>query len=95
MKNFNNIFWKIHSDNDREAPGSAESTLKALNIAKPFIDSNPEVADIACGPGSSAFVLAQALESKIVCIEPHEPFLEQIRKKASDNGNKISCKFTG
>ena len=39
----------------------------------------PLIGDMACGPGASALVLAEALPTaQVICIDLHQPFLDEL-----------------
>ena len=82
----NDLFWKIHSNNRREGPGSEKTTKLALDITRPFLKKDPKVLDIACGTGAASTVLAKELDTKILCMESHQPFLDQLKEKAKNEG---------
>lgn len=89
MKMLPQSFFAIHADVDREGPGDDASTLRALELSgligkgsnKPLA-----VADIACGPGASSVVLAQALPegSKLTCIDYHGDFVRHAERRIKE-----------
>jgi SAM-dependent methyltransferase len=68
------LFWEVHRDLPREAPGSEAETLRAL--AMTGVRGPLRVLDIGCGPGASAEVLLAALpEAEVTGVDLHAPFL--------------------
>jgi len=81
------VFMEIHSGLPRESCGSFESTMRALALAKERLPQFPNVADFACGPGSSAIPLAEALPgANILAVDLHEPFVIEARRRAHAAG---------
>ncbi|UCG32333.1 MAG: methyltransferase domain-containing protein [Phycisphaerales bacterium] len=78
-------FFLLHSDLPREGPGSDEATLQALDRLPPLRPC-PRVLDLGCGPGRHTLVLARHLRTPIIAIDPHEPFLDQLRRRATAEG---------
>jgi ubiquinone/menaquinone biosynthesis C-methylase UbiE len=75
------IFWEIHSGLPREGPGDNESTKKAYMMLKD-LPKNPRILDIGCGPGMQTIELAKLSTGRVVALDNHQPFLEQLRKSA-------------
>jgi serine/threonine-protein kinase HipA len=46
----------------------------------------PRVLDLGCGSGRSTLVLAEALRTKMIAVDNHQPFLEQLRASARERG---------
>jgi len=88
-----NLFWEIHSGLPQEGPGDDNSTLKALALT-PDIPSNPSILDIACGPGRQTIALAKQTSGQIIALDNHQPFLEDVEKRAKVEGlsNSITLK---
>lgn len=79
------VFFEIHSDLPRESAGSIASTLRALDIIKADLPPNPEIADMGCGPGSSAIPLAKALPDAVIhAFDLHTPFLDELSARSPD-----------
>jgi SAM-dependent methyltransferase len=69
----------------RQGPGSDACTREALRRL-PELPAAPRVLDLGCGSGRSALVLAQMLRVKIVAVDTHRPFLDQLRATARERG---------
>ena len=76
------IFWEIHRDLPREAPGSDASTLRAFSMLTGLPES-PFILDIACGPGAQTIALARATNGKITAVDTHQPFLDDLARRAA------------
>jgi len=75
------VFWTLHSDLPREGVGSDATTRALLELARPLPGNR--ALDIACGPGRSALVLADA-GFRVSAVDTHEPFLDRVRAAAGD-----------
>ncbi|HET7788882.1 MAG TPA: class I SAM-dependent methyltransferase [Myxococcales bacterium] len=78
-------FFVVHRDLPREGPGCEAATLKALRLL-PALPAAPRVFDLGCGPGAQTLVLARALGSRVVAVDLHRPFLEQLEGSARQAG---------
>lgn len=80
------IFFEVHSGLPREAPGSSESTARALAAAAQLPEA-PQVLDIGCGPGAQTLDLARLLpRARITAVDAHGPFVEAAAQKAQAAG---------
>ncbi len=77
-----NIFWELHSDLPREAPGDMASTAKALSLI-PNLPKNPQILDIGCGPGMQTLALAKITKGQIIAIDNHQPYLDELQQRAA------------
>ncbi len=76
------VFFDVHSELPREAPGNAESTARALALAGP-LPPRPLIADVGCGPGAQTLDLARFVpDARIVALDAHAPFLDELRRRA-------------
>ena len=80
-----NIFFEVHQDLPREGPGDETSTLRALHYLKDLPDS-PSFLDIACGPGDQTMVLASHSNGHFTAIDTHQPFLDNLARRANQAG---------
>lgn len=80
------VFFNIHRDLPREAPGSKECTLRALELTG-LEGGDLRVLDIGCGPGAQTLDLAEALPgAEIVAVDTHQPFLDDLAGRARERG---------
>jgi SAM-dependent methyltransferase len=78
-------FAILHHGLPREGPGHDDVTREALRRL-PALPPRPVVFDLGCGPGRQTLVLARALETRIVAVDHHQPFLDQLTRIASEQG---------
>ncbi len=79
------VFWAIHSGLPREAPGSDETTLRALSIW-PVLPLDATLLDLGCGPGGQTVTLASATQAHITAVDTHAPFLAELMRRAKHAG---------
>ena len=82
----------LHRPHARQGPGSHASTLLALELARIDRHRPLRIADLGCGTGSSALVLAEHLDGEIVAVDLFEPFLEELRVRA--DARNMSARIT-
>jgi SAM-dependent methyltransferase len=78
-------FFIVHADLPREGPGCEAATLRALRRLPPLPPS-PRVFDLGCGPGAQTLVLARELRTRIVAVDLHQPFLDELERSAARAG---------
>lgn len=69
----------------RQGPGSEAGTREALRRL-PALPAAPRVLDLGCGSGGSTVILAAALRTKVIAIDIHQPFLNQLQMTARERG---------
>ena len=68
-------------------PGDSETSRNFIERLRPDLPQAPRVADLGCGVGASALVLAQALpKSRLLALDLHAPFIERLEIAACDRG---------
>lgn len=84
----------LHLRNDRQGPGDDDETRRAIDLARLDTAARLSVADIGCGTGASALVLADMLNADITAIDAAPAFIDQLRERAADRGldERISAK---
>lgn len=71
----------LHRATERQGPGSTEDSLKALSLIN-FESNTPlKIAEIGCGTGASAILLAQNLNAEIQAIDLFPQFLQVLKEK--------------
>jgi ubiquinone/menaquinone biosynthesis C-methylase UbiE len=88
------IFWEIHSNLPREGPGDSESTARAYAAATD-LPTQPKILDIGCGSGMQTLDLAQLSKGEIIAIDFHQPFLDELARRAKEAGleNQIQTRM--
>jgi SAM-dependent methyltransferase len=79
------VFFAIHRDLPREAPGSDEATLQAFAML-PNLPVGPQILDIGCGPGAQTVALAQVSGGMVTAVDNHQPFLDDLTRRATQAG---------
>ncbi len=70
---------------DRQGPGSDEATRRALSFI-PNINACSHIADIGCGTGSSALLLAADTGAHVTAIDLFPQFLTRLSERATAAG---------
>jgi SAM-dependent methyltransferase len=79
------LFFELFSGLPRQGPGDAAGTLRALALV-PGVGPRTRVLDVGCGTGFHTRVLAQASPARIVAIDNHPPFVEELNRQAQAAG---------
>lgn len=79
------IFWEIHSELPREGPGDNASTRRAFEMMNE-LPAQPNVLDVACGPGMQTMELARLSTGHITALDFHPPFLKEVERRAAQAG---------
>lgn len=78
------IFFEIHKNLPKEAPGSRETTRGVYNLIR-TLPKRPLILDIGCGPGMQSIELAKISNGSIYAVDTHQPYLDSLKKKAEMN----------
>ena len=76
----------LHIDGDRQGPGSNEATRSAIELAGLVGRTDLAVADIGCGTGASALVLASDLDAHVTAVDFLPQFLSRLNSDAEQSG---------
>lgn len=76
----------LYKKNSRLGPGSDEHTRQALRLADLGDATDLAVADLGCGTGASALVLAEELAAPITAVDLFPEFLEELTRRARQQG---------
>lgn len=76
----------LHVTADRQGPGGAAETRRAIELSALSRQRNLKVADIGCGTGASTLVLAQDLDAQIIAVDFLSDFLDVLRSRAARAG---------
>lgn len=83
------LYEVFHPSLPRLGPGDDRATQKALqialsNIPKPSRELN--ILDLGCGNGAQTLQLARHTESKVLAVDNHQPFIEELKRRAELEG---------
>ncbi|WP_414552047.1 class I SAM-dependent methyltransferase [Anabaena sp. CCY 0017] len=85
------IFFQIHQNIPREGPGDSESTKNAF-LKSVDLPPHPQILDIGCGPGFQTLDLASLTNGKIIAIDNHSVYVNELKQKVLQQG--LSEKIT-
>ena len=75
----------LHKGNQRQGPGGGEQTKQALQLAGVMNSTQPlQIADIGCGTGASALILAENLNATITAVDLFQDFLDVLSADAEE-----------
>jgi len=80
------ILVDLHKPNRRQGPGSDEHTRRALELSGMIGREGLKIADIGCGTGASALVLAEHLDAQITAVDLFPEFLSELTRRAEERG---------
>ncbi len=78
-------FYEVYDALPRCGPGNNESTRRAFE-AIPNLPKQPSILDIGCGPGVQTIELAKISKGKIIALDNHQPFLDNLMNRVRDLG---------
>jgi SAM-dependent methyltransferase len=76
---------RLHSGLERQGPGDADFSDYIINQL-PELPPNPKIADIGCGAGAGALILARKYRSKVKAVDFSKEFLDQMMRQAKEEG---------
>ncbi len=91
MENLDLIYEVFNAHLPRQGPGDNNSTEKAFSYLKD-LPSEPYILDVGCGSGMQTLELARLTNGKVLALDNHQPYLDELEKKAraSNLKNKIT-----
>jgi SAM-dependent methyltransferase len=79
------LFFELFSGLPRQGPGDEASTLRALALV-PRTSARTRILDVGCGTGLSSRVLARSTPARVVGVDDHPPFVEELNRQAQALG---------
>ena len=76
----------LHKRAKRQGPGGDAETKKAIDLAELDPSAPLKIADIGCGTGSSAMLLARSLNAQITAVDFLPDFIEVLQANAESEG---------
>ncbi len=74
------LFFELFSGLPQQGPGDAASTIRALSLV-PDVGPETRILDIGCGTGRQTRVLAQNTRARIIAIDIHPPFVDELNRE--------------
>lgn len=84
-KRFMEIFLETLTPLPLQTPGGREHTLRALSLVQE-LPKAPVIADIGCGHGEAALLLAKETGGHISALDNHPPFIDMLTNKVNEQG---------
>ncbi len=75
------IYEVFNAGLPRQGPGDNDSTIKAFSYLKD-LPLEPHILDVGCGNGVQTLELAKLARAKIVALDNHQPYLDELEKNA-------------
>lgn len=90
------LLTDLHKRADRQGPGGDAETKMALHLSMADRSAPLKIADIGCGTGASALLLAELLNAEITAVDFLQAFLEVLEARADNLGlsekiNTLCC----
>jgi ubiquinone/menaquinone biosynthesis C-methylase UbiE len=81
----NDWFFEIHNNLPREGPGDKRSTRRVYRMFSE-LPKCPRFLDVGCGSGMQTIELAKISNAEITAIDIHQPFLDELMRRAKVEG---------
>ncbi|MEL7500953.1 MAG: class I SAM-dependent methyltransferase [Cyanobacteria bacterium J06554_6] len=72
---------ELHRGLDRKGPGDADFSRKILS-SLPTLPLKPRMADLGCGSGAGALLIAQHYESTVRAVDSSSVFIDELKARA-------------
>jgi SAM-dependent methyltransferase len=77
----------LHRDGVRQGPGGDAETRRAIDLSGLRSASGPlRIADLGCGTGAAACVLARELDAVVTAVDLLPPFVEELERRIAGEG---------
>ncbi|KPQ11383.1 MAG: Methyltransferase domain [Saliniramus fredricksonii] len=80
------LLTDLHAGNTRQGPGGDDETRFAIALAGLVAQTGLRIADIGCGTGASALILAQDLDADVTAVDALPGFLAALEGRAARAG---------
>jgi ubiquinone/menaquinone biosynthesis C-methylase UbiE len=80
-----NLFFELHHDLPRQAPGDREFTQRAFQMCRDM-PRKPKILDVGCGPGQQTLDLLEISDGNIIAVDNHQPYLDELMRRVQQAG---------
>jgi len=74
----------VHRELPRKGPGDDALSRQLMTRVRPLLPASPWMADMGCGNGHTAFLLAETLGGHVTAVDFAEPFLAELERRIAD-----------
>ena len=71
----------IHENIERKGPGSDRLTQSLIERIRPLLPKRPRAADLGCGNGYCAFLLAEHLGAEVTAVDFCPAFIDELKER--------------
>ncbi|MCZ8191493.1 MAG: class I SAM-dependent methyltransferase [Microcystis sp. LE19-338.1B] len=75
----------LHRGLDRKGPGDSDFSLKILSNLS-ILPLKPRIADLGCGSGASALLLARYYQNPVMAVDSSSVFIDELKTRAKQLG---------
>ncbi|MCK5044829.1 class I SAM-dependent methyltransferase [Candidatus Parcubacteria bacterium] len=86
QKKYIQALIKLHRGLERQGPGDKDLSNQIISQITELLPPNPRIADIGCGAGAGALLLADKFRTKIRAVDFSQEFLTELEKRAKQQG---------
>ncbi len=83
---------RIHEGLPRKGPGADALSRAIADRIAPMLPDRPEIADLGCGNGHTALLLADRLGGRVTAVDFAEPFIDELRRTL--DGHPLASRVT-
>lgn len=76
---------RLHETLERKGPGSDDLTRAIVERLRPQLPAAPDILEMGCGSGHSAFLLAELLNARVTGIDLYPPFIAELEAKRAEH----------
>lgn len=80
------LLIEFHREAERQGPGSPETTRRAIELAGLDVLPAPRIADLGCGTGASALLMAGDLGARVTAVDLAPALIAELEARASRAG---------
>lgn len=80
------LLERLHLDGERQGPGCPAATRRAIQLAGLDGIERPRIADLGCGTGASALLLAGLPGARVTAVDLSGAFLQRLEQRAQEAG---------
>jgi SAM-dependent methyltransferase len=86
------LIFEIHEGLPRQGVGRNEYTRQAYEMLPPLRE--PRILDVGCGSGASSLELARVSGGRVIGLDVHQPYLDELSRRAEAAGlaNRVSAR---